>query len=1094
MKTSKLTRLIAFFLAAFCCVGTIVITGSASSSSSPQIIEEKEEEAASSISKMREYLEAKSYSEYYEAYRNESAGVADVSVDLTQFTTDEAGKGSKLLKDLSDLELEKLEIASLVSDDQKETSVYVSEAGSITFPVDVPSAGLYYIAINYLTVHGTVNSVQRKLYINDSVPFSEASYLVFSKNWQYQYETDEDEEGGKAFERDLNGNDLQPELLQTNSWQTYVCSDSVGYVNGYFLFFLPEGYNKLTFEAEREAVVFGGIDILAATPDSAFRAPTMEEYLATLKALQETYPDAYKSATEMVPKDKKVTIEAEKPDLVSDNSVFMTSDRSSAINSPSSAKAQLFNVIGAESYNTVGQWAAYEFTAPADGLYKIAMRFQQSALQGMFVCRTVRLWSANRDKTAGVVYGEGDGITSRIPTAPYEEAYRTRFDFSKKWQSDFIGSGDQDENGDDVDFLFYFNEGEKYTIYFEVSLGSLAGKIQEVEESLRNINSAYLSIIKMTGATPDQYKTYDFRENIPDAIRALNYEAINLANIVKDFEELCGTNGSHIATLITISNLLSTMGIDEMAVAKNVENLKTYLGTLGTWINDSKTSSLTVDKIVIQSGDAKKPKAKANFFQSVGFEIKSFVMSFFTDYDNMGVRNKESTSKNALNVWLAEGRDQSKIWRSIIDSGFNSEDNPENANIPVSLKLVTASTLLPSVLAKSGPDVYLGLGSATVINYAIRGAIDSIRDNPDYMQAVYGADGIPDDQRDETDQSDPDDVYAPVAVDMLTLMNRTYGLPLTMNFPMLFYRLDVLVGLGVSAPTTWDEVLALLPILQSNNLAIGITYTLALDFFLYQNGGSMWKYTDDPEYSEYAGAQIGLDTNEGLYAFEFCTRLYTDYGLSVKFDAANRFRTGEMPLIVSDYVSVYNQLTVFATEIKGLWEFTHIPGTPDANGNVNYDSIATVNATVMLHGCKDPDAAWKFMKWQTSAEVEATYGNRMVALIGPSAKYAAANLGAIRLLSWTTKEKEAIEDQIKHLSGIVNYPGSYIIARYTNFAFLDVVNKSQDPVDAILNYVPTINAELTRKREEFKDQGLKTLAPGEPLPVKNGGEAEADAE
>ena len=1054
MKTSKLTRLIAFFLAALCCVGTIVITGSASSpapllSAAP---EEEEEANASSLVRMMEYLQAIPYSEYFETYRNQAAGSADVQVDLSTFTADAKASDTKMLSAMTDAELSELGIADVVSAEQRSKSVYLSANGSVSFTANVPTAGLYYIAIDYLTVNGTVNNVERKFYLNDSVPFKEASSLTFSKNWEYRYESGE--EGEKKFTRDLNGNDIQPELKQINRWGTYVCRDSDGYINGFFVFYLREGENKLTFSAEREPVVFGNIDLYAATDVSHLLAPTMAEYLESVAQ--------YPNGTEMASKDAKTVIEAEKPDFVSDNSVFMTSDRSSAINSPSSAKAQLFNVIGAESYNTVGQWAAYEFTVSEDGLYKIAMRFQQSALQGMFVCRAVKLWSENRDPAAGVVYGEGDGVNSRIPTVPYEEAYKTRFDFSKKWQSDFIGDGSQDENGDDVDFLFYFNKDQTYTIYFEVSLGSLADQIRRVEESLRQINAAYLAIIKMTGATPDEYKTYKFKENIPEAIYALNYEAINLANIVEEFEELCGTNGSHIATLVTISNLLSTMGIDEYAVAKNVENLKTYLGTLGTWINDSKTSSMTVDKIVIQSGDAKKPKAKANVFQSIGFEIGSFVMSFFIDYDNMGVTRKESKSKDALNVWLAEGRDQSKIWRSIIDSGFTEE-----TEIPVSLKLVTASTLLPSVLAESGPDVYLGRGSTDVVNYAIRGAIDPISDNPDYKQAIYGADGIPD---------TADDVYSPTAINMLTLLNRTYGLPLTMNFPMLFYRLDVLVDLGVSAPATWDEVLALLPVLQSNNLAIGITYTLALDFFLYQNGGSMWKYEDNPEY---AGAQIGLDTNEGLYAFQYCTRLYTDYGLQVKFDAANRFRTGEMPLIVSDYVSVYNTLTVFATEIKGLWEFTHIPATVRIDGTKNYNSIATVGATIMLHGCKNPAAAWQYMKWQTSAEVEATYGNRMVALIGPSAKYAAANLGAIRLLSWTTKERDAIEEQIRHLSGIVNYPGSYIIARYTNFAFLDVINKSADPIDSILNYVPTINAELTRKREEFN---MKTLGVGETPP------------
>ena len=85
----------------------------------------------------------------------------------------------------------------------------------------------------------------------------------------------------------------------------------------------------------------------------------------------------------------------------------------------------------------------------------------------------------------------------------------------------------------------------------------------------------------------------------------------------------------------------------------------------------------------------------------------------------------------------------------------------------------------------------------------------------------------------------------------------------------------------------------------------------------------------------------------------------------------------------------------------------------------------------MLSGCDNKLAAWKFMQWQTSADVQAEYGNQMVAIIGPSAKYEAANIKAINDLSWTSKEKEAIFDQIANMSSIVNYPGSYIFARYT---------------------------------------------------------------
>ena len=150
--------------------------------------------------------------------------------------------------------------------------------------------------------------------------------------------------------------------------------------------------------------------------------------------------------------------------------------------------------------------------------------------------------------------------------------------------------------------------------------------------------------------------------------------------------------------------------------------------------------------------------------------------------------------------------------------------------------------------------------------------------------------------------------------------------------------------------------------------------------------------------------------------------------------------------------------------------------TETSEAYLNYDSLAGVGATVMLYGCDDMLAAWQFMQWQTGAEAQANYGNKMVALIGPSAKYESANIKAIKNLSWTASEKEAIEDQIHHLSSVVNYPGSYIIGRYTNFAFLAAVNDGADPVDAMSGYIGAINMEIERKRAEF---GLATEVPDE---------------
>ena len=175
-------------------------------------------------------------------------------------------------------------------------------------------------------------------------------------------------------------------------------------------------------------------------------------------------------------------------------------------------------------------------------------------------------------------------------------------------------------------------------------------------------------------------------------------------------------------------------------------------------------------------------------------------------------------------------------------------------------------------------------------------------------------------------------------------------------------------------------------------------------------------------------------------------------------------------------MTTYNQLTVFATEIRGLWEFTRVPGTVQADGTVSYDSIASVTATVMLNGCRDKDATWKYMQWQARGDIQSQYGNEMVALVGPAAKYPTANLQGIKELSWSSSELSALINQYNRIACIPNYPGSYIIARYTNFAFLAAYNDGLDPVTAMQSYISIINQEITRKRQEFD---LKTLKDGQ---------------
>ncbi len=1105
MKKKLFQKVICVILSVTTLLGVTAVTAFAADSSSG--LRGTNRDTASTLEEMQALVGISSYDKYLEEYGPADAtGLTPVDVKLTDMI---AGSNGILTEESEACKNAYKENQSNWSNfgDNWGSSVYLPAVGSTTWNFDVPKEGYYYIKISYyscITSESSISSIERKLFIDGKAPFDEASYITLDKSWRYsnmtvsepeatsdpdgvktEYETREDgyykivtsvKDGKKIvttykITQDINGNSMSPGVLQSPSWNTYYCEDSTGYYHGYFRFYFTEATHQLTLSAVREPVIVGGISLVPYEADS-------NDLLKYSEVLDTYAANGYKPAAGSV-----TVLQAEFPDFVSDSSVYPTNDNTSCATYPMTSKAQLYNVIGENSYNTVGQWAAYKFTVDETGLYKISMRYLQKALEGMYICRTLKLAGGNTFK-----YGLEDGT----PTIPFEEAYDTQFAYSKDWQSEFVG----DSNGNV--FEFYFEKGEEYTLYIECSLGSLNSLIQEVEKSLDEINNCYLRILQLTGASPDAYRSYSFDDIMPDVLRSLLEQAIKLMEIKQGLEDLCGTAGAHTATLETVARLLDTMGSDEGdEIAANMSNLKSYLGTLGTWINDSKKGTMILDSITICPSDADKddvPAAKANFFKSTWFEITSFIYSFFTDYEAMGLTEIPDEDAVAVDVWLALGRDQSNIWRSMVDAQNGFTDSTGYA---VNLKLVTAGTLLPSILSGKGPDVYMGLASSDVINYAIRDAVVGVSGNVktegydnEVFNTTYYTYKDENGKRETTTEyrgaeglvftSLPFKQYAEenfvdAAMDTVTLLDVSYGVPQTMDFSMMFYRMDVLAELGLEVPETWDGMLSILHVLQSNNMSIGLSYVLALDFMLYQKGGNMWKYTDIPEY---AGSEIGLDTNIAIESFQYVCRLFSDYSFPISYDAANRFRTGEMPILIGGYEGLYNQLVVYATEIEGFWEFCPLPGSKLEDGSISYDSLATITATVMLHGCEGEEklAAWQFMQWQTSPDVQANYGNRMVALIGPSAKYATANKNAIKNLSWTADEREAIEDQIANMSSIVNYPGSYIYSRYLNFAFLDAVNDGADPVDALGEYIDAINAEITRKRAEF---GLLTGAPPE---------------
>ncbi len=965
MKKSMLKKLLCGFLAVLMLTGT----SSFAVSAADETVEKSELEEIKAI------LDTLSYSNYFATLTSEGAKRA-----TEEFTVTLAEKYDAKASDATGVEVYDAKQTNEKYGKEKPSILLPSE-GTVTFKITVPSSGFYTIDMEYYAVEAKATSIERMLYIDGQIPFSEARYLEMTKTWVDLL----NEEGG--FDVDITGNDIRPGKDQIQMWRTYTARDSSGFIVNPLQFYFEKGEHTVSLEAVREPVLL-----------TDMRFYPYEDLLTYEDALAEWQSKGYEKVN-----DASVRVEGEKPIYVSDQTVYPLNDRTSPISYPQDPSLIKLNTIGADKWKNAGQWIEYEVEVSEKGLYELALRYKQSTLEGMYVSRRIY-------------------INEEIP---FEEASYIEFNYSDGWQSGVVS----DKNG--TPYQFPLKEG-KNIIKFEVVLGSMSEVLNRVNNSLTLMNNAYLKIMMITGSSPDQYRDYNFGRLIPESINDLVFAGKELKEVSKLLVDITGQKGSHVATLDKIVVLLERMTSDEDEVAKNLTNLKTYIGTLGTWLLDSRSQPLEIDYFVFQSSGKELPTANANFFATFWFEFRSFLMSFFTDYSTLGATTAID-DENKVEVWTTSGREKSSILRQLIDRDFMP-----NYNIAVELKLVSGG-VLQSTLAGIGPDIAF-LPSEDCVNYAIRDAVLPLNDMEGFDEVVAR--------------------FPESSMTTLSLYGKTYGLPNTTTFLMMFYRMDILAELGLEVPKTWDDLKDIIPVLQNNNMTIGFPSKITgTKLFLYQKGGEM--YADD-------GKRINLSSNVALDAFKELTDLFQSYRFELTYDFPNRFRTGEMPIGIADYISNYNQLTVFAPEIDGLWEFAPLPGFINEDGKLNNRAVVTVQGVCLMRGALDnKEASWKFLEWYTQAETQANYSNELVAIVGQSSKNATSNTEALEQLPWSAREYSNLEKQFNNTVGITEYPGGYIISRYVEFAFLDVYNDGANSTEAMLEYVTEINKEITRKRKEF---------------------------
>ncbi len=713
-------------------------------------------------------------------------------------------------------------------------------------------------------------------------------------------------------------------------------------------------------------------------------------------------------------KDFQATIQGEASARRSDPSLYARYDRASSVTEPYSVSNTILNYIGGDPWNKAGQWIEWDFEVPEDGYYNISIKARQMYQRGALSARTV--------------YIDGD--------VPFEDLKAVTFSYNTSWEMRTLG----DREGNP--FRFYLTKGS-HSIRMEVTLGEMGPILKEVEDSIFRLNKIYRKILVLTGANPDRYRDYNLAQTYPEVIEAMDLESKRLYKIVDDVVATTGEKSDRAAAAQTLATQMEQFVESNERITESFTNFKDNITSLGAAMQNMSESKLDVDLIMVTGENVKVPKVNENIFQRLIHEIRSCASSFFVDYNSLG--NKYENTDDVLEIWITTGRDQSTVLKTMVDDTFTA-----NTGIKVNVKLVQQNAILPAVVAGNGPDIVLTVSGWFAVNYAMRNAVEDLTQFEDFDEVIQP--------------------FYQSILDPLTYNNGehkgVYGLPETQNFPVLFYRIDVMEEMELPIPQTWKELIAQLPTIQGNSLTVGVNFpdisNVDISIFgsmVYQNGGAI--YDEDAKHTV-------IDSEAGVAAFKQYTSLYNDYGLPVVFDFVSRFRSGEMPLGLSSYAT-YNTLMVSAPEIRGLWDFTLFLGTEKEDGTIDRTAqtdglccmmIATDNETIKKN-------AWEFMKWWVSADAQVRFGREMESILGSSARYQTANQDALRQLAWSNKQLEVLEEQMAHTRGFPEIPGGYSTQRHITNAIRRVINTKEDQRETLLNYARTINEEIKIKRREF---------------------------
>lgn len=682
--------------------------------------------------------------------------------------------------------------------------------------------------------------------------------------------------------------------------------------------------------------------------------------------------------------------------------------------SPVSRGNVKMNVVGGNSNQKPGTAVTFKFNVNKTGLYKLAMRVKQNYRDGLPSYRKIEI----------------DG------NVPFDELNEYKFVNKSEWRTEVLS------NSEGEPYLFYLESGEH-----TITLTAIQGDYYELNKILKadaqTLSDLLLQIRKITGNEPDYNYDYRLDTQIPDMLDIFDNLKGNMKHMMSMISDISGQTTAKYNELKNMIDQLEKLENNVFKIPRKLDDLNTIVTQYSSWVTQFELSPLMIDYCALYAPNEKVKSKASNFFQNAYSTCVSFIYSFTKDYNSLNSYNGND-SLETIDVWVARGNDWGNLTKRFIDSEFTPQ-----TGIGVNMNVVPAgqlnagatNTLMLSIASGNAPDVCLGVDSGSIGEFAMR----------DVLVPLDDFDGF-------------DDIYSEM-YDKLFIKNiyknKTYGIPETMNFMVMFYRKDILSDLKLSIPETWDDVCTkALPVLLRNNMEVYLPLSSGYSLYqtlLYQKGGSI--------YNENLTESM-LNSSVSYDAFSDLCDFVRVYGFATNASFFNRFRSGEMPVGIAD-MTVYMQFATAAPELTGRWGIALIPGYRQEDGSVNRTHFSAANTSVMMidNSNGNKQKSWDFIKWWMSENVQLKFGYSIEAQMGTAARWNSANINAFFGMAWNVEDKEIIRESFAQIDDVPVVMGGYYTSRYINNAYNQAAISNKDLREALEKANKSINAELERRRK-----------------------------